>query len=290
MIAVTGGSGFIGSRVARALAAKGHEVVVWDLVPPPNGLPWREVDILDDAGLREATTSVDVICHLVGPVAEAMNRDPQAGRLLQLEGTRKLLDVCRRGRIRKVLLASSFYVYEGTDPQATVDEASKLATPGVFGRTKLLAEQMVTEWAAAHDRDYALLRIGSTYGSGRCTNLVKDLLESALSGRPFVVWGSGERRNQYTFVDDVGDGFLRALEGHGTYNLVSPEVHTTREVAELVSHRHGLQVGFDESKSEPPSFAYVAPRRAIEELGWRPRPLDALLDSVAEELRKDGRV
>src|SRR5262245_32204564 len=111
-VIVTGGSGFIGSRLVKALSASGPQVAVVDLVPrrAPEIIE-HAASVLNAAAMVDVVTDADAVVHLAGYVRDAFRRDPCGATTLQVQGTLNVLEACRRNRVPYLLLASSFYVY-----------------------------------------------------------------------------------------------------------------------------------------------------------------------------------
>jgi nucleoside-diphosphate-sugar epimerase len=107
-----------------------------------------------------------------------------------------------------------------------------------------------------------------------------------LLGETIVVWGQGARRNQYTHRDDIVDGIIAGmLQPKETFNLISPEVSTTRELVDLLAAEFGFRVEFDVSRKEGASMPYMSPAKAIQRLGWTPM---SLREGVLKTMREIG--
>jgi UDP-glucose 4-epimerase len=289
-IAVTGGSGFIGSRLVQMLLQEGYYVVVVDLNPPQSNqaVEVRIADVEDLQDTKAALRGIDVVYHLAGPVVDAMRRNPYRGYRLQLNGTLNVLEACRQNGVRKVILASSFYVYDGLDPDMVVNEQTPLDIRRMeaFGAAKLMSEAMTMEYSAKYGIQYVILRYGSAYGWGNWTNVVKTFLETALRGEPIEVWGQGRRRNQYTYVDDLAAGSLLSLHSvNEVYNLISPEETTTGELAALLKRRLGADVVYNTIQKEGPSMPYMSSRKAMQQLGWKPITLEEGVERMLQQVQ-----
>ncbi len=287
LVAVTGGSGFIGARLCRRLRADGHAVRCLDIKDGGNP-DFAPVNVLHAPIPTAALAGAAVVIHLAGPVVDHVRRQPYSTIDLQVRGTLNVLDACRRASAA-VILASSFYVYSGIPEDAVVNECTALDLLAVdpFGAAKLMAERAVMLHGDAYGLPWSTLRFGSAYGRGQCSNIVQSFLQAGEAGESFPIWGRGRRRNQYTYVEDIVDGIVRALDARGVYNLISPEATSTAELAALFAELYGFEAVFDEDRADPPSMPYMVSRRAEEELGWRPRPLREGIVATYEE-RSDG--
>jgi nucleoside-diphosphate-sugar epimerase len=273
-IAVTGGAGFIGQCVVQKLMQCGHDVLVLDLKSNDGqrGIT-RTVDITNLAQLVNHLRGIDVVYHIAGPVLESFRRDPYSSQYLQETGTLNVLEAGRLNNVGKIVFASSFYTYCGLDERMIVNEQTPLdiKAMNVFGVSKFMSEEFVRAYSTMHGLRYVILRFGSAYGWGECSNTVKTFIETGLRGNPIAVWGRGSRRNQYTYVEDIADGCARVLHKvNETYNLVSPEETTTCELAYLLRDAFGFNVEFKEAQREAASAAYMSSRKAMKQLSWVP--------------------
>lgn len=131
--------------------------------------------------------------------------------------------------------------------------------------------------------NYVILRYGP---HERCSCVIHEFLKEGLKGNPIVIWGRGERKNQYTYVGDIVDGSVKALDVSGeTFNLISPERLTIREIAELLCSKYGFNISFDTEKPEGPSMPYISPKKAMDILGWKPLTLEEGIELTVKALR-----
>ena len=295
-VAVTGGSGFIGGRLVERLADRGFEVVVVD-VAPPAALAGREVCIADLTDLSQALQAIrgfEAVYHFAGLVLGAVQRDPYLGATVNIQGTMNVLEACRRNGVRKLAFASTVSVYDAAARDVIANEETPIdmGTAGVFGATKLAAERFVREYTARYGLEHVILRIGSTYGPGACTNVVRTFLDEAMRGEPLVIWGDGKRTNQYVHVDDVVQGALDALiTRNETFNLVTPEVTSILDLATLLQRLYGVPIRYEPSQEPGLTRCFVSPDKAMRVLKWRYLGLEKGLRRTAQELSgREGHV
>src|SRR5260370_9548275 len=168
-VAVTGGSGFIGSHVVDRLVGAGHEVVVIDARPPHRvDALYREVDITDLSGLVRATVGCDAIFHLaaISNVNDAF-ADPVACIDLNVTGTARVWEAARRNNVGRAVLARTVWVYASAVGDGTVDEDTPVAVTGtehVYTASKIAAELVVTIFSELYGQPYTILRYGIPFG------------------------------------------------------------------------------------------------------------------------------
>ncbi len=171
-ILVTGGAGYIGSHTAKLLRLEGIEPVVYDNLTTGNRSsvrwgPFIEGDILDSAHLIEVIEEYEphAVIHFAASayVAESVT-DPAKYYRNNVVGTLSLLDACRRTGLREVIFSSSCATY-GVPNALPIVEATPQQPINPYGRTKLIAEHMLADYAAAFGLHYVVLRYFNACGA-----------------------------------------------------------------------------------------------------------------------------
>lgn len=293
-IVVTGGSGFIGNRLIKRLYVKGENPVVIDITPPNHNepIPFWKTDITDISDLNASlwNSDVKILYHLAGVTLNKMRKDPYKGTILNVQGTLNVLESCRLNDIAKIIFASTFYVYDGIDESEDVDEETPLnpTMPELFGQSKLIGEYLIKKYAELYGLKYVILRFGSAFGTGNCSNIIKYFLDEGFKKeKPLVIWGKGERCNQYTYVNDIVDGCYSAIDKvNETYNLISPEVTSINELATLLTKKYEFKFKWNLKKTEGASMSFMSSDKAIRELQWKPMKLEKAIDKIVEVMTK----
>jgi NAD+-dependent farnesol dehydrogenase len=205
-VLVTGGTGYLGRAVVRALAARGHELVVFARTAAGSGLPGRLVDgdVRDLDALERAATGCDAVSHSAALVS-IWRRRPADFDEVNVGGLRHVLAVARARQIPRVLYTSSFVALPPRGQTAPIEAND-------YQRTKVAADRAADEAV----RDGApIVRVypGVVYGPGSLTegNLVGRLIGDHLKHKlPGLV--GPENPWSYSYVDDVADGHCVALE------------------------------------------------------------------------------
>lgn len=251
-VGVTGGTGFIGGGLVPALAAAGHTPLVVDDRTGPVWVAHPEWPALvapyeSEGGLRRLADA-DVILHL-GAVSGVMAcaKDPPATYRVNVEGTRRLVAMCRERRI-PIAFASSLAVV-GSPERLPVTEATPARPTHEYARQKAEAEQAVRGPGAEAVMPTAVLRMSNVYGSytvGPRTvskgNVLTLFLEQAREGRLRVNAPGTQRRDFVHFEDVVAHwtavvGWLASHANHPetrTFNVASGENFSVIELAEEV--------------------------------------------------------
>jgi UDP-glucose 4-epimerase len=237
-ILVTGGAGFIGAHLTRALLARGHRVLVYDnlSVGRASKLPEHPCLELVARGLNEAalleacrTFRPEIVFHLgaLHYIPYCLAHPDETWRVNVL-GTRALLEACRAYPVGKLIFISSAAVYP--DSECALDETVPPAPVEIYGQSKWAGEQDVADFFAATRTPSASVRLLNVYGDGETNpHVIPRILEQLKRG-DILELGSLSPKRDYVFVDDV----VRALLGLGFSNepgLLCVNVGTGREHA-----------------------------------------------------------
>lgn len=233
-VLVTGSSGVLGHTMVPQLVEAGHEIRLFDLLPPPSSLEQRiratgkeakiEVvtgDMRDAAALRDATAGIEVVQHL----AAGQRMKPQFAGLseqeifdMNLGGVENVLAAARECAVRRVVFISSSAVY-GVPETPLVDEEDHPKAPlGAYGESKLQAEALCLR-ALDQGLDVAMLRPMSLFGDGM-TGVFVLLFDWVRRNRRVFMLGSGNNRVQMVGAEDVSRCALLAAESPDARGLI----------------------------------------------------------------------
>ena len=240
---ITGGTGFIGSRLALRCVEAGHHVRVLAQRNNPveqevaamlkeNGVRFVDASVTEPSDLRHAFEGCDVVFHLAAAQHEA-NVSVEYFRSINVDGTRNVFDAALSQGVGRIVHGSTIGVY-GWVPGETIHENDALTPGNIYGKTKLEAELVVRDFG---DRiPWVIVRISETYGPGD-RRLLK-LFKGASKGYAVQI-GAGKNLHHLVFVDDLIDGLLLAatrpgIEGE-TFVLAGSEPVTTRQMLDAVA-------------------------------------------------------
>lgn len=242
-IFLTGGSGFIGCRLAQQAVAKGYPITVTAAVNNPAeqrrvdallraGIPVVLAPITDDAALKMALRDHEAVIHLAAAQHEA--KAPEGHfRRVNVDGTRTLMELAANLRVRRFVYGSTIGVY-GAARETVLDESSALAPDNVYGLTKAEAENVVRRFAGRMEA--CIARISETYGP-HDLRLLK--LFRAIDHGRYVTLGSGNNTHQVIYVDDLVDALLAAAveprAAGETFILAGSESLTTSAMATAIA-------------------------------------------------------
>ncbi|HJQ84437.1 MAG TPA: SDR family oxidoreductase [Candidatus Binatia bacterium] len=248
---VTGGAGFIGSNIAEALVRRGGRVRVLDDFSTGRrenlaGLAGVEVvegDLRDAAAVARAVDGVDGVFHQAAlrSVPRSVD-DPLSSNEVNVTGTLVLLLACRRAGVRRVVYASSSSVY-GDDP--TLPKVETLPTQPIspYAVSKLAAEHYCQTFARLYGVEAVSLRYFNVFGprqnpESKYSAVIPRFLAQALAHEPLEVHGDGEQSRDFTYIDNVVQANLLAMERPGVsgevFNVACGTRHSLLAIAEAI--------------------------------------------------------
>ena len=234
---VTGGAGFIGSRLAKALLKKGGVTIVDDLSTgfkenAPEGAELVEATILDYAKLEEAVSTADAVFHLGGVVGVPGSvKHPEHCFRVNVTGTANVLEAAKEHG-SQVVYASSAAVY-GEKPSVPSKESDGLAPASPYAESKLKAERLVVEAGGTALRLFNVFGPGQRITSGYAA-VVPAFIQAAKKGEPLRLDGGGSQTRDFVFVEDVVNAFVKARGTAGVYNVGSGKAVSIRELAQKI--------------------------------------------------------
>jgi nucleoside-diphosphate-sugar epimerase len=297
-VLVTGGSGFIGSALVRALLERGDEVH-WLLLPgdpAPNLAALRAdvrvhgADLSDRAEVERAVRAArpEVVYHLAAVGVTEVNVDPALAVRVNVEGTLHLL-AALDGDYRVFVNTGTCHEYGGNAPPFREDQDPRPELPYAIAKTA--AWHFCRRLHRTRGWPIVTLRPFGVYGPRQGARaFVPACIAAALAGRPFDMTG-GEQRRDMIYVEDVVRGFLHAAAAPeaagGTFNLCTGTEVPLHEVASTIVALAGTGIEVRRGAlpyREGEVWHLVGDnRRAREVLGWEPRV--SLADGLARTVR-----
>jgi UDP-glucuronate 4-epimerase len=224
---VTGAAGFIGSHLAHALVARGHEVLgidcFTDYYEPAikeENAAGLEIARLDLARDELDLAGYDGVFHLAGqPGVRSFGDVFDLYLTRNVLASQRLFEAAARDGVR-VLYSSSSSVYGAAETYPTSEDTPPQPI-SPYGITKLAGEHLARATAASFGLDVVVLRYFNAYGPRQRPDMAFTRIAFALAeGRPFDLFGAGGQSRSFTYVDDVVDATIRAMDaGTGTYNV-----------------------------------------------------------------------
>jgi len=265
-IAVTGGSGFVGSNLIKKLGALGSVIVNLDISDGIDIADWDKIKNIE---------KFDLLFHLAAKtfVPESY-KNPKDLYYTNIIGTLNILELCRKFSA-KVIFASS-YIY-GLPKYLPIDEKHPVQGFNPYAQSKIIGEEL----CEGYNRDFGLsviiIRPFNIYGPGQNPNfLIPLMIKQAKDGSIFLK--NSKPKRDFIYIDDVVDAYIKCMEYNDSsfeiFNIGYGRSYSVKEITELVVKKfnHEISISFTEEsrKSEiMNTVANISKAKSI--LGWKPK-------------------
>jgi UDP-glucose 4-epimerase len=288
-VLVTGGAGFIGSNLVRALLERGDDVRVLDNFSTGQRANLEDVDVeVVEGELRSyervhaAVRGVELVFHLgaLGSVPRSV-QDPLTSSAVNVEGTLNVLLAARDAGVRRVVFSSSSSVY-GTSDDLPVTEQTPPDPISPYGVAKLAAERYCVSFSRVyHSFETVVLRYFNVFGPrqspfSQYAAMVPLFLTAIARGEPITIDGDGEQSRDFTYVANVVDATLRAADvaaANGRiFNVSGGSPATVNEVADAIGRILDRPVDrrFGPPRTGDIRASWADVTAARDTLGWTP--------------------
>lgn len=315
-ILLTGGAGFIGFHLAKALMARGVKLTLIDDLNPYYAPALKkarlaelaragtsrfvEGDIADASVFANLGERYDVIVHLAAQAGVRYGlKDPAAYTRANLVGQQNVLEFARNhAGLQHLVYASSSSVY-GNDTKAPFSEDARADHPvSYYGATKRAGELLAYSYASLFGLKATGLRFFTVYGPwGRPDMAYWLFTEKILKGEPIPVFGGGKLRRDFTYIDDIVDALVKIIETpfsaegvpHRLYNLGNHKPEDVTGLIRIIEKATGKTAVIEEAEGPPGDVneTYADITRAARDFGFAPRvALDEGIPRFVDWFRK----
>jgi len=316
---VTGGAGYIGNHVTRALLESGRQVVVLDNLSSgvanriPKNVVFIQADVTDRSALVAALTEykVDGVVHLAAKKAAGESVDvPLYYYRENVAGMLSVLEAMQEAGVKRFVYSSSAAVY-GTPLVNPISESAALAPESPYGETKVVGEWMTKAQGVAHDVSWVALRYFNVAGAGSddlgdtsVNNLIPMVFKAVEQGKQPQIFGDdyptpdGTCIRDYIHVSDLADAHVVAAQfcenqrAAEAFNVGRGVGSSVREVMDMVSEVIGTQVNPEvvgRRVGDPPASTAATQRISLV-LGWQAkRDLREMVSSAWSAWQQDSK-
>lgn len=285
-ILITGSAGFIGRALIERLRSEAVEIIECDLSLGHDLLDQKQTLALPPA---------EIVVHLAANTnVQTAFEQPYPIYRDNLLGTLNLLEYCRLNKVKRIIYSSS-YVY-GQPQTLPIDEAHPVMINNPYGRSKLMAEQLVAAYSEDFGLAASILRNFNVYGPGQSPRfLLPSIIAQLYSDSPAIKVADLKPKRDYIYIKDVVEAMWRAClsttPGARTYNLGCGASYSVGEAVELIFKLAGRRkpvesAGTTRKNEIMDTVADIT--RARRELNWEPRYDFAA--GLADLLKSEGRI
>ncbi len=292
-VLVTGGAGFIGSALVRALGTRGDAVRVLDnfasgkrsnLEGMPGVIDVREGSILDPAALGAAVDGIEIVFHQAAvPSIPRSIAAPVASHEANATGTLMVLEAARKAGVRRVMYAASSSAY-GETPTLPKVETMATAPLSPYAVSKLAGEFYCQVYARVFSLETVVLRYFNVFGprqdpKSQYAAVIPRFVTAALAGQRPVIYGDGTQSRDFCFLDNVVDANLLAadapvaLASGRAFNIACGAATSLNEVIALIGETLGRKIEpvFEASRAGDIRHSLADIGLARQRLGYSPR-------------------
>ena len=246
-ILVTGGAGVIGKHLVKYLLDKGNTITIFDNFSNSeeksleyyikSGVKIVNGDIRKFDEILKETEDQDVLIHLAAKISVSQSiLNPSETFEVNVDGTKNVLEACKKNYVKKIIIASSAAVYgEGSSGMKLI-ESAKTNPISPYGKSKLKMEQEIEK---NNKIDCVILRFFNIFGIGQTpeyAGVITKFIEMISSNKPLEIFGDGMQTRDFVSINDVVESIYDAIKNgkNGTYNIASGKAITINELAEFM--------------------------------------------------------
>lgn len=214
-ILVTGGSGFLGKHLCKALLEAGHTVLNID-TRPCTVCETVEMDVLDQEKLLPLMKGKDAVFHLASYIEAGESvENPKKYLENNIMGTLAVLEAMRLSGVKTFIFSSSAAIY-GEPIRTPIVEDDRTLPISPYGMTKLAMEGLLSSYVYNHGFTGVALRYFNLYGPGEDhipeTHAIPRFIDQIRRGEEVTVWGDGSNRRDYVYIEDIVKAHLLSLD------------------------------------------------------------------------------
>lgn len=279
-IIITGGAGFLGRHLCRAIHSAGYEVKVIDLKENPE-FPSVIADIQDTEKMKAEIRDAEAVFHLASLIEAGESvKYPQKFVDVNISGTVSVLEAMRENGVKNFLFSSSAAIYG--EPQNTpIKEDDRTLPINPYGMTKLAMEALVSSYVASFQMTGVALRYFNLYGPEEHhepeSHAIPRFINQIVNDEEVTVWGSGEHQRDYIYIHDVVSAHLKALqlckdqpEKYHYFNLSTERPTAVIDVVRMIEKKLNKQANVKNFPARPgdPLILVADATKAKQMLGW----------------------
>lgn len=287
-VIITGGAGFIGKHLASYLLEKGFTVTVFDNFSNSKkksttsfdySVKTIKGDITDIQSITNATKKQDCMIHFTAKISvEDSMRNPSETFRINVDGTKNVLEACKKNSVNKLIVTSSAAVYGEGTRGIKLSESSKIKPMSPYGESKAMMEQEIRQFASKYEINYTILRLFNVYGVGQSdeyAGVITKFIKNITDNKSFEIFGDGMQMRDFVAVQDVVASIQNAMINgkNKIYNIASGKSITIKELAEfmIMLSKKKLDLKYLQPKEGDIKYSQSDISLAVKELKYIPK-------------------
>jgi len=250
-IVVTGGAGFIGLYLINHLLKKENQITILDnfsnsdknltKILQHKNLKIIEGDIRKINDVNNCLKEQDIVIHLAAKISVSQSiLNPSETFEVNVDGTKNVLEACKKNNIKKIIIASSAAVYGEGGSGMKLKENTKTDPVSPYGKSKLIMEQEIEKNLLKYNKlDCIILRFFNIFGVGQTSEyagVITKFVERISLDKPLEIFGDGMQTRDFVSIHDIVESINAAIKNgkNGTYNIASGKAITINKLAEFM--------------------------------------------------------
>ena len=250
-IVVTGGAGFIGLHLVNNLLKKENQITILDnfsnsdknltKILQHKNLKIIEGDIRKINDVNNCLKKQDIVIHLAAKISVNQSiLNPSETFEVNVDGTKNVLEACKKNNIKKIIIASSAAVYGEGGSGMKLKENTKTDPISPYGKSKLIMEQEIEKNLLKYNKlDCIILRFFNIFGVGQTSEyagVITKFVKRISSDEPLEIFGDGMQTRDFVSIHDIVESINAAIKNgkNGTYNIASGKAITINKLAEFM--------------------------------------------------------
>ncbi len=250
-IVVTGGAGFIGLHLVNHLLKEENQITILDnfsnsdknltKILQHKNLKIIEGDIRKINDVNNCLKEQDIVIHLAAKISVSQSiLNPSETFEVNVDGTKNVLEACKKNNIKKIIIASSAAVYGEGGSGMKLKENTKTDPVSPYGKSKLIMEQEIEKNLLKYNKlDCIILRFFNIFGVGQTSEyagVITKFVERISLDKPLEIFGDGMQTRDFVSIHDIVESINAAIKNgkNGTYNIASGKAITINKLAEFM--------------------------------------------------------
>ena len=250
-IVVTGGAGFIGLHLVNHLLKEENQITILDnfsnsdknltKILQHKNLKIIEGDIRKINDVNNCLKKQDIVIHLAAKISVNQSiLNPSETFEVNVDGTKNVLEACKKNNIKKIIIASSAAVYGEGSSGMKLKENTKTDPVSPYGKSKLIMEQEIEKNLLKYNKlDCIILRFFNIFGVGQTSEyagVITKFVKRISSDEPLEIFGDGMQTRDFVSIHDIVESVNAAIKNgkNGTYNIASGKAITINKLAEFM--------------------------------------------------------